>query len=83
MDEEMKILALVDNAALQNIADAIRTKTGGSNTYTPRQMATAIEGISTGVKLPTLTDPATTSEVFEDKEYIDSDGITKQLKMIP
>ena len=33
------------------IASAIRSKTGGSGTYTPSQMAGAINGISTGVDI--------------------------------
>lgn len=31
-----------------NIANAIRAKNGSSNTYTPAQMATAVQGITTG-----------------------------------
>ena len=33
---------------LENIADAIRSKNGSSNTYTPAQMAPAIQAIPTG-----------------------------------
>lgn len=38
---------LVDEQSLQDIADAIRLKNGTQNTYTPAQMATAIEAITT------------------------------------
>lgn len=43
---------LVTDTYLEDIADAIRDKTGGSDTYTPSEMATAINGISTKVVLP-------------------------------
>lgn len=36
---------LVEESYLQNIASAIRTKSGSNNTYTPAQMATAISNI--------------------------------------
>lgn len=39
---------LVSESNLTNIANAIRTKNGSSNTYTPAQMATAISNIPTG-----------------------------------
>lgn len=44
---------LVTDTYLEDIADAIRDKTGGSDTYTPSQMATAINNLSTKVVLPT------------------------------
>lgn len=43
---------LVTDTNLENIADAIRTKTGGSDTYKPSQMASAINNISTKLVLP-------------------------------
>ena len=39
---------LVEESCLQNIANAIRSKSGVSDTYTPSQMATAISNISGG-----------------------------------
>ena len=39
---------IIDDTYLTGIANAIRTKTGGSDTYTPAQMATAIGNISGG-----------------------------------
>ena len=39
---------LVTESNLQNIADAIREKTGSSDTYTPAEMSEAISDISTG-----------------------------------
>lgn len=41
-------IAIIDESLLTNIADAIRTKTGSSDTYTPAEMAEAIADISTG-----------------------------------
>lgn len=40
---------LYSEAAVQNIADAIREKTGTADTYTVSQMGDAVRGISTGV----------------------------------
>lgn len=39
---------LVENQSLQDIADAIRSKNGSSDTYKPSEMAGAISAISTG-----------------------------------
>lgn len=39
---------LVEESYLQDIANAIRTKNGSNDTYTPAEMATAIEDITTG-----------------------------------
>lgn len=38
---------LITDTYLENIADAIREKNGSEDTYTPAQMATAIENIQT------------------------------------
>lgn len=46
---------LVDETALQDIADAIRAKNGTQNTYKPGQMADAIEAIPSGGITPTGT----------------------------
>lgn len=40
--------ALITEARLTDIADAIRAKNGSSDTYTPPQMAAAIAAIPTG-----------------------------------
>lgn len=39
---------IIDDRNLTNIADAIRNKTGSSDTYKPSEMATAINSITTG-----------------------------------
>lgn len=41
--------ALISESVLTGIADAIRAKNGSTDTYTPAQMATAIEDIPTGI----------------------------------
>lgn len=48
---------IVDDTYLSDIADAIRAKTGGSDTFTPAQMATAIGNISTGGTSNTISEP--------------------------
>lgn len=42
---------LTDSANYQAIADAIRLKTGGSETYQPNEMAAAIQSISTEIEV--------------------------------
>ncbi len=51
-----------------NIADAIRSKTGSSATMTPAQMATKIEGISTGIEKIELSQSAYDNLPLVDKE---------------
>ena len=59
---------LVDQASLQDIADAIRSKLGIQDTYKPSEMADAIESISgggitpTGTKQVSITQNGTTTE---------------------
>ena len=43
---------LVTDTYLEDIADAIRDKTSGSDTYTPSQMANAISNLTTKIVLP-------------------------------
>ena len=64
----------LDSGTLPAIANAIREKTGDTALLLPSQMATAINGIQTGVTLPELTKPAAVSDVLEGKEYIDASG---------
>lgn len=46
---------LIQGETLDDIADAINAKTGGSSAMTPAEMVTAIEGIETGGGEKTLT----------------------------
>lgn len=57
---------LVTESYLEDIADAIREKSGTQNTYKPHQMAAAIEAID--VTPPTQTKNATPSLFAQDIE---------------
>lgn len=46
---------LVNDSSLTSIADAIREKTGGTDTYKPSEMAGAIASITTGGEAPEYT----------------------------
>ena len=60
-------LAVINEQNLHDIADAIRIKNGTENTYTPGQMASAIENIPTGEnKLPGVVDGSVTTITAED-----------------
>lgn len=60
---------LVDETALQDIADAIRTKNGTENTYKPGQMADAIEAIPSGGITPTGTVNINTNGTTDVTQY--------------
>lgn len=60
---------LVDETALQDIADAIRMKNGTSNTYKPGQMADAIEAIPSGGITPTGTVNITQNGTTDVTQY--------------
>lgn len=59
-----------------NIANAIRSRTGKTDAMTPDEMGTEIltMELTGGVELPELTNPATSEEIFLDKETIDANG---------
>lgn len=59
---------LVSESNLTNIANAIRTKNGSSDTYTPAQMATAIGNISTGIT-PTGSISITENDTYDVTNY--------------
>lgn len=61
---------LVTESNLQNIADSIRIKNGSSNTYTPAEMAMAIQSIPTG---STINNQDKTVSPTESKQYITAD----------
>ena len=58
-------LGLTDRQNYQAIANAIRSKKGTEATYTPAEMAAAIEEIETGVALAPLDNPATAERIEE------------------
>ena len=55
-------IVLTDNTNYQNIANAIRNKNGSSDTYSPSQMATAINNIPSGGRGPTPAELTLTGE---------------------
>jgi hypothetical protein len=62
------------NSKMTAIADAIRSKTGGSDALTLDDMAVAITSIETGIELPELTNEGSASDLLSGKELIDSSG---------
>lgn len=62
---------LVTESNLQNIADSIRIKNGSSNTYTPAEMAMAIQNIPVG---PTINNQDKTVSPTESKQYVTADS---------
>ena len=62
------------NEKMTAIADAIRTKTGGTDSLTLDGMAEAINGLEIGVELPTLTNEGSASDLIEGKQFIDGNG---------
>ena len=67
---------LISKAKLTAIADAIRNKTGETDSYTLTQMVEKIAGLSPA-ELPELANPAAESDVLAGKEYIDGSGAKK------
>lgn len=60
---------LYEESAIQNIANAIRSVSGSSDTYKVVDMATAIEGISTGLDWSELNYESTPLEVTNGFNY--------------
>ena len=65
---------ICNKSELVDVADAVRSKLGVTNTYHISELSTAIESIPTGTQLPTLTNPGSTSDLLSGKELIDQDG---------
>lgn len=61
---------LITESYLQDIADAIREKAGGNNTYTPAQMATAITNIPSGGTSNIITGTFTTQSTGGEAQTI-------------
>lgn len=65
--------ALINESSLTAIANAIRGKNGSSNTYTPGQMAAAIDAIPTGGITPIGTVVITENGIHNVTQYADAD----------
>ena len=72
----MSSKVLVDKQELVNIANAIRAKSGITESLYVSELDDRIEAITggDGVALPTLTNPASVAQVHEGYEYIDENG---------
>lgn len=64
---------ICNKSELVDVADAIRTKLGVTDSYMVSQLGSAISNELTK-KLPTLTNPGTASDLLSGKELIDQDG---------
>lgn len=64
---------LVTDTYLSNIANAIRGKNGTNNTYTPAQMATAIQNIQPTLKLGVIRPDAELIKTYTYDKYIHED----------
>jgi hypothetical protein len=66
----------LEESTLTNIADAIRAKTGKNDKITPSDFAEEISSIegNNGVVLPTLSNPASASDILMGKDAIDASG---------
>ena len=65
--------ALITEGYLTGIANAIRAKNGSSDTYTPAQMAGAIESIPTGGITPTGTKQIAQNGTHDVTQYASAD----------
>lgn len=65
---------ICDKSDLVNIVNSVRTKLGVDNTYYVSELSGAVDSIPTGVQLPTLTNPGTSSDLLSGKELIDQNG---------
>ena len=65
---------LCEKNDLVAVANAIRSKRGTTESYKVNQLASAVENISSGTTLPTLSNPGTSSDLLSGKELIDQNG---------
>lgn len=61
--------ALITDSLLIDIADSIRTKNGSTDTYTPAEMATAIDNLPSGGITPTGTISITANNTYDVTNY--------------
>ena len=65
---------LCEKSDLVAVANAIRSKNGTTNTYKVNQLASAVENISSGTTLPTLSNPGNAADLRSGKQLIDQSG---------
>lgn len=65
---------LCEKSDLVAVANAIRGKNGTTNTYKVNQLAGAVENISSGTTLPTLSNPGSAADLRSGKQLIDQSG---------
>lgn len=65
---------LCEKNDLVAVANAIRSKNGTTNTYKVNQLASAVENISSGTTLPSLSNPGSAADLRSGKELIDQSG---------
>ena len=65
---------LCEKSDLVAVANAIRSKNGTTNTYKVNQLADAVENISSGTTLPTLSNPGSAADLRSGKQLIDQSG---------
>lgn len=64
---------MYDEVYLRNIANAIREKTGSSDTYYPREMAAAIRNIESGADAITA--------IVTPKKYLELNGTSREIRI--
>ena len=65
---------VIGKETLDDIADAIREKSGSAGSMTGSAMAGKIRAIELGVKLPALSNPAAAAQIFSGYQAIDGAG---------
>ena len=62
------------NTKMTALADSIRTKSGESVKLSLDGMKAAVDSISVGIELPTLSNPASSSDILSGKEAVNENG---------
>lgn len=65
---------VIDKETLDDVADAIREKSGSAGSMPGSAMAGKIRAIELGVKLPILSNPAAAAQIFSGYQAIDGAG---------
>lgn len=70
----MSELIVTERENIVAIADAVRNKTGNTNEMSLGGIVSGINGIETGIDLPTLSNEGAASDLLSGKELIDDEG---------